>query len=140
MNQTLEQYIQVCCNYQQDNWDKLFPLAEFAYNNTPSPITGIMPFYANKGYHPNFMVHPEHKLTSTCACDFITDLDKLHCELKQHIADAQCCYQHLADSRCSPALEFKTGSQAFVKVQFFHMTQPSKKLSEEFLGLYKIIA
>ena len=30
-NQTLEQYIQVYCNYQQDNWDELLPLAEFAY-------------------------------------------------------------------------------------------------------------
>ena len=40
----------------------------------------------------------------------------------------------------SPALEFKTGSQAVVKAQFFRTTQPSKKLSEKFLGLYKIIA
>ena len=34
-NQTLEQYIWVYCNYQQDNWFGLLPLAEFAYNNTP---------------------------------------------------------------------------------------------------------
>ena len=35
-NQTLEQYIRMYCNYQQDNWDLLLPLAEFAYNNAPS--------------------------------------------------------------------------------------------------------
>ena len=40
-NQTLEQYIRVYCNYQQDNWDELLPLAEFAYNNAPSGTTGI---------------------------------------------------------------------------------------------------
>src|SRR5882724_4074537 len=28
-NQTLEQYLRVDCNYQQDNWSKLLPLAEF---------------------------------------------------------------------------------------------------------------
>src|SRR5882724_5837984 len=33
-NQTLEQYLRVYCNYQQDNWSELLPLAEFAYNNT----------------------------------------------------------------------------------------------------------
>ena len=33
MNQTLEQYLRVYCNYQQDNWSELLPLAEFAYNN-----------------------------------------------------------------------------------------------------------
>ena len=57
-NQTLEQYIWVYCNYQQDNWDELLPLAEFTYKNAPSATTGIMPFYANKGYHPNLTVHP----------------------------------------------------------------------------------
>ena len=39
-NQTLEQYIRVYCNYQQDNCDELLPLAEFAYNNAPSATTG----------------------------------------------------------------------------------------------------
>src|SRR5882724_2291668 len=44
MNETLEQYLRVYCNYQQDNWSELLPLAEFAYNNTPSATTGITPF------------------------------------------------------------------------------------------------
>ena len=66
------------------------------------------------------MVHPECDLASTRARDFITNLDELHCELKQHITDAQHCYQHLADSRHSPAPEFKIGSHKFVKAQFFH--------------------
>ena len=38
-NQTLEQYLRVYCNYQQDNWSLLLPLAEFAYNNTHSATT-----------------------------------------------------------------------------------------------------
>jgi hypothetical protein len=59
VNQTLEQYLRVYCNYQQDNWSELLPLDEFAYNNAPSATTGISPFFANKGYHPNLMVHPE---------------------------------------------------------------------------------
>src|SRR6266481_5175925 len=29
-NQTLEQYLRVYCNYQQDDWSGLLPLAEFA--------------------------------------------------------------------------------------------------------------
>src|SRR5467141_3386715 len=81
-NQTLEQYLRVYCNYQQDNWSELLPLAEFAYNNTPSATTGITPFFANKGYHPNLTVHPERDLASARACDFVTDLDELHQELR----------------------------------------------------------
>src|SRR5882724_6475703 len=98
-NQTLEQYLQVYCNYQQDNWSELLALAEFAYNNTPSATTGVTPFFANKGYHLNLMVHLEHDLASTCACDFVTDLDELHKQLRQHIVDAQHQYQTSTDSQ-----------------------------------------
>ena len=77
-NQTLEQYIQVYCNYQQDNWYQLLPLGEFAYNNALSTMTKVTPFYTNKGYHLNLTVHPECNLTSPQAQEFVTDLDELH--------------------------------------------------------------
>ena len=81
-NQTLEQYLQVYCNYQQDNWSSLLPLAEFAHNNAPSATTGISPFFANKGYHPNLAIHPERDLASSQARDLVVNLDKLHQELR----------------------------------------------------------
>jgi transposase InsO family protein len=33
MNQVIEQYLRIYCNYQQDNWSQLLSLAEFSYNN-----------------------------------------------------------------------------------------------------------
>jgi len=47
LNGTLEQYLRIYCNYQQDNWLKLLPLAEFAYNNAPRTSTGASPPEAN---------------------------------------------------------------------------------------------
>ena len=32
VNQEIEQYLRVFCNYQQDNWVDLLPFAEFAHN------------------------------------------------------------------------------------------------------------
>src|SRR5882672_8135815 len=103
-------------------------------------IVTITPFFANKGYHLNLTVHPECDLTSAHTCDFVTDLDELHHELWQHIAEAQCQYQAPADSRQLPAPEFKIGSHTYIKAQFFRMTQPSKKFSDKFLGPYKSLA
>ena len=40
VNQTLEQYLRIHCNYQQDDWSNWLPVAEFAYNNTESSATG----------------------------------------------------------------------------------------------------
>jgi IS30 family transposase len=64
INQTLEKYLRIYCNFQQDNWHTLLPIAEFCYNNTPSFTTGVSPFFANKGYNPAFTVHSEHELAS----------------------------------------------------------------------------
>ena len=119
MNQTLEQYLCVYCNYQQDNWHKLLPLAEFAYNNAPNATTSVSPFFANKGYHPNITVHPECDIASSRACDFAIDLDKLQSTLKAEISAAQQCYQKSADVRHSPTPDFKVGDKVFVKAQFF---------------------
>jgi hypothetical protein len=64
-NQTLEQYLCIYCNYQQDNWSHLLPLTKFAFNNSPSTITGISPFFANKGYYLNLSIHMDCELIST---------------------------------------------------------------------------
>jgi len=98
-NQTLEQYLCIYCNYQQDNWSELLPLAEFAYNNAPSATTGVSPFFANKGYYPNLLVHPEQDIASFRARDFIINLDELQSTLKEEIANAQRQYKPSTDSR-----------------------------------------
>ena len=139
-NQTLEQYLRIYCNYQQDNWSGLLPLAEFSYNNAPHATTGISPFFANKGYHPTISAPPERDLASARAKEFVVDLDELHQELRKTIAEAQQRYQIPADRRRSPAPEFKLGQQVFVQAQYFRSTRPSKKLSEKYLGPYEIIA
>ena len=88
-NQMLEQYLHVYYNYQQDNWSKLLPPIEFAYNNAPSATTSVSPFFANKRYHPNITVHPEYNIASSGARDFAIDLDELQSTLKAEISAAQ---------------------------------------------------
>jgi len=62
---------------------------EFAYNNAPSATTSVSPFFTNKGYHPNIIVHPECNTASSQACDFTIDLDELQSTLKAEISIAQ---------------------------------------------------
>ena len=87
-NQTLEQYLCIYCNYQQNNWSKLLPLAEFSYNNASSATTGVFPFFVNKGYHPNLSIYPEQDIAFSRACNFIINLDKLQDMLKEEITKA----------------------------------------------------
>ena len=139
MNQMLEQYLCIYYNYQQDNWSKLLPLMEFAYNNTPSATIGVSLFFANKGYYPNITVYPECNIASFWAHDFTVDLDKLQSTLKAEISMVQQCYQKSTNMQYSSTPGFKVGNKVFIKAQFFWTTQPSKKLSEKYLRPYKII-
>ena len=56
------------------------------------------------------------------------------------MAVAQLWYQGTADTSRTPAPEFPIGSRAYIKVQFFCTTHPSKKLADKFLGPYEVIA
>jgi len=140
VNQTLEQYLHMYSNYQQDNWSLLFPLAKFAYNNAPNATTGVSLFFANKGYDPDITIHPEYNLVSACAHKYVTDLNELHAELRNAITLSQEQYQRSANKNWIPPPDFKVGDQAFVKAKFFQTTRPSKKISEKYIGPFTIIA
>src|SRR5258708_5782599 len=138
-NQVLEQYLWVYTNYQQDDWVTLLPMAEFAYNNATNATTGVPPFFANKGYHPEFTADPQVETSSAEAQAFVADLERVQAELKENIAQAQERYRKNADKHRTEAPELKIGDQAYVKVKFFRTRRPSKKLLEKNLGPYNVI-
>ena len=43
VNQVLEQFLRMFCDYQQTDWSQLLPLAEFAYNNAKHSSTRVSP-------------------------------------------------------------------------------------------------
>ena len=45
VNQTLEQYLRIYCDYHQDDWSQLLSLAEFVYNNAKNVSTGVRTRY-----------------------------------------------------------------------------------------------
>ncbi len=51
-NSTMEAYLRAFVNWEQDDWARLLPIAEFAYNNAKNASTGHTPFKLNCGYHP----------------------------------------------------------------------------------------
>ena len=44
VNQELEQYLHVFCNFQADNWADLLPFMEFAHNAQAHSVMGKSPF------------------------------------------------------------------------------------------------
>ena len=137
-NQMLEQYLRIFCTYQQSDWVKLLPLAEFCFNNSFSATTNISPFFANKGYHPWLEFQLDQELYPDIAEPYLANLEKIYSRLKKSIVNVQARYQKWGNKRRLPALQIKIRDQVFVLVKFIRTTRPSRKLSEKYLGLFKV--
>ena len=47
----MEAYLWAFVNFEQNNWARLLPIAEFAYNNNKNASIGHMSFELNYGYY-----------------------------------------------------------------------------------------
>ena len=91
MNQIIEQYLRIYCNYQQDDWSNLLSLVEFSYNNTQHASIDCSPFYANYGYNPQFNVDLRQfaKYPVPAAKEMADRLKNIHEELTELIKITQ---------------------------------------------------
>ena len=48
----MEAYLKAFVNWEQDDWAKLLPIAEFTYNNAKNASTSHTPFKLNCSYYP----------------------------------------------------------------------------------------
>jgi hypothetical protein len=140
VNAIMEQYLWAYCNYQQDNWKQLLPIAEFCYNNTQLETTRVTPFYANYGYHPRF--EPDLVNMSSEApevSEYVTALNNHHAELRAEIAYAQAAHVEQANRRCYPDPVLEVGDRVWLRRKHVKTTRPSGKLDYKLIGPYTIL-
>jgi hypothetical protein len=101
-NQTMEQYLRARCNYEQDNWVELLPLAEFAYNNSIHHSTLMTPFWANYKYRPTmqFKSPNDPRFRSQVQADtWMAGVEETHRILRENIIEAQERYTNYAGAK-----------------------------------------
>ena len=78
-NSTIEIYLQAFVNFEQNNWARLFFMAEFAYNNAKNASTGYIPFNLNCRYHSciSYKKNLDSRSKSRIAKEFSSKLQKL---------------------------------------------------------------
>jgi Reverse transcriptase (RNA-dependent DNA polymerase)/RNase H-like domain found in reverse transcriptase/Integrase zinc binding domain/Chromo (CHRromatin Organisation MOdifier) domain/Aspartyl protease len=139
MNQTLETYLRIFVNHEQNDWFDLLPLAEFAYNNARQESTRMSPFYANYGFHPRFLAEFANPTTPIPAAnDFASHLQEVHERLVENIKKAQDYQAHYYDRKHKP-VEFKPGDLVWLNSSHISTMRPSKKLDWKRLGPFKVL-
>ena len=51
MNAVIESYLCNFCNFTQDNWSEILPMAQLAIANQTAASTGFSPFFLDHGFH-----------------------------------------------------------------------------------------
>ena len=108
-NQTLEQYLRIYCNYGQNNWISLLPVASFVYNNGKSASTGQSLFYANYGYHPRLGIEPVEADRVSAAQGYLEKLKEAQEIAKKHLEEARKTQAKYYNQKHQEAPEFEEG-------------------------------
>src|SRR5271170_7205419 len=138
MNQTVEQYLYIYCNYQQDNWTNLLSLAEFAYNNARRPTINCSQFYANYGFHPKFTINLRSPSLSVPAAKALAEtLRSHHDDLIESIKSAQNQQARYYDAK-HKRVEFSVGDKVWLSSANISTQRLSKKLDWKRLGPFTI--
>ena len=90
-NSTMEAYLWVFVNFEQNDWARLLPMAEFAYNNAKNASTGHTPFELNCGYHPRVSYEEDldPRSKSKTAEELFSELRNLMAVCQQNLHHAQ---------------------------------------------------
>jgi hypothetical protein len=78
VNQEIEQFFHVFCNFQQDNWADLLPFAEFAHNVRAHSATGRSPFQVWYGFQPEFIPPVNFASRLPVVEERLKTLDQIH--------------------------------------------------------------
>ncbi|KAJ1597951.1 hypothetical protein NDA14_000045 [Ustilago hordei] len=139
VNQVIEQYLRMYCNYEQNDWANLLDTAAFVYNNTVHNSIGVSPFFACYGWNPK--AHPDTPqrlgVNDPGRFEYLMD-GKERCKyLQEQIREAQCRSVNQYN-RKHKDIEFKVGDMVYINRRNWKTRRPTPKLDTRFAGPYPV--
>ncbi|UTT88940.1 hypothetical protein NDA17_004338 [Ustilago hordei] len=139
VNQVIEQYLRMYCNYEQNDWANLLDTAAFVYNNMVHNSIGVSPFFACYGWNPK--AHPDIPqrlgVNDPGRFEYLMD-GKERCKyLQEQIREAQrrSVNQY---NRKHKDIEFKVGDMVYINRRNWKTRRPTPKLDTWFAGPYPV--
>ncbi|KAJ1598737.1 hypothetical protein NDA14_007955 [Ustilago hordei] len=139
VNQVIEQYLRMYCNYEQNDWADLLDTAAFVYNNMVHNSIGVSPFFACYGWNPK--AHPDIPqrlgVNDPGRFEYLMD-GKEHCKyLQEQIREAQ--WRSVDQyNRKHKDIEFKVGDMVYINHRNWKTWRPTPKLDTQFAGPYPV--
>ena len=142
VNTVVEAYLRSFVNFEQDDWEDWLDSAEFAYNNAKHSSTGVSPFFANSGRHPDHEIIPEGPLGEAvdepAAAIHAEEMRELAETLKANLqkANARIVKYYNAHHQLKT---FQDGDQVWLRTTNIRTRRPCKKLDRKKVGPFKVV-
>ncbi len=138
-NSTMEAYLKVFVNWEQDDWARLLPMAEFAYNNAKSASIGHILFELNCGYHPrvSFEEDVDPHLRSRSANELAEELRELMEGCCQNLLHAQELQKRAYDKGIK-SRSYAPGEKIWLNSKYIK-TKRNKKLESKLFRPFRVL-
>jgi len=131
LNQTIEAYLRAFVSKEQDDWARLLPMAEFAYNNSTTTGNGMSPFYVNYGFHPAAMDPASTEPLNPASQVYTHWMSTVHDESRKGLEDAQERMRQYADPVRREPPAYQVGDLVMLNGRNIKTRRPSKKLDHK---------
>jgi len=138
LNQTIEAYLRAFVVREQDDWVRLLPMAEFAYNNSITVGNGMSPFYANYGFHPVAMDPASTEPLNPASRVYAHWMHTVHDESRQGLKEAQERMRRYTDPNRKRPPAYQVGDLVMLSGRNIKTRRPSKKLDHKNHGPFQI--
>ena len=135
----MEAYLRAFVNFEQNDWAKLLPMAEFAYKNARNISTDHIPFELNCGYHP-WMLYEEDgdpRSQSKSADKLSAELRELMIVCRENLYHAQ-ELQKRAHNKGAKPRSYAPSKKVWLNSKYIK-TKRNRKLEAKFFGLFQVL-
>ena len=135
----MEAYLRAFVNFEQNDWARLLPKTEFAYNNAKNTSTGYTLFELNCGYYPRVSYEEDLDPCSQSknAKKLSSELRSLMAAYQQNLHHAQELQKQAHDKGVKPQ-SYAQGEKIWLNNKYLK-TKQNHKLEIKFLGPFRVL-
>jgi len=140
LNQTIEAYLRSFVNHEQDDWVRLLPMAEFAYNNSVTVGNGISPFYANYGFNPRTLDSPNEneEPLNPASTAYAHWMQAVHKEAREGLEAAQERMRRYGEPNRKTPPAYQVGDLVMLSGRNIKTRRPSRKMDHKNHGPFQV--
>jgi len=140
LNETIEAYLRAFVGHEQDDWVRLLPMAEFAYNNSVTTGNGISPFYANYGFHPRTLdpPNPDEEPINSASTVYAHWMKAVQDGARRGLEASQERMRRYEDPNRKPPPAYQVGDLVMLNGRNIKTHRPSRKMDHKNHGPFQI--